>query len=168
MDLDWEFPETIEDMSNLAILYKEWRKARHDESKSYRKPRLLSTSAVYYSSIVPLNGVIRSYLAAAIREYVDWVNPMCYDYHGVWENITGQHSALYDSDPESKLSTNYGIGSWIQAGVPPQKLVLGLAAYGHTWKIMDPNFTGVGAAAVGPGPGGDSGLLGYDEIRGEV
>ncbi|KAI6681294.1 hypothetical protein NL676_035175 [Syzygium grande] len=96
----------------------------------------------------------------AIRKNMDWVSPMCFDYHGSWENFTGKQSALYDS--RSNISTSYGISSWIRAGVPPQKLVMGLPLYGRTWTLQNPNVNGVGAPAVGTGPG--DGALTYSQI----
>ncbi|KAK3221779.1 hypothetical protein Dsin_008804 [Dipteronia sinensis] len=35
LDLDWEIPNTAQDMSNLASLFEEWRQAIEIESKSY-------------------------------------------------------------------------------------------------------------------------------------
>ncbi|KAF3446217.1 hypothetical protein FNV43_RR11396 [Rhamnella rubrinervis] len=159
VDIDWEYPANGQDMSNLALLYQEVREAIVNEAKICRKPPLLLTSAVYYASKFMFDEP-RSYPADAIRKYVDWVNPMCYDYHGEWENFTGAHSALYD--PKSNISTSFGIGSWIQAGVPPEKIVLGLPLYGKTWKLRDPNVNGIGALAVGVGPG--NGTLSYNQI----
>lgn len=160
VDLDWEYPADEQDMSNLALLYKEWRKALDKESKRSGKIRLLLTSAVYYASGFQVYGKPRSYPSQAIRKYVDWVSPMCFDYHGSWENFTGEHSALYD--PKSNISTSYGISSWIRAGVPRRKLVMGLPLYGRTWTLQNPNVTGVGAPAVGIGPG--NGTLTYKQI----
>ncbi|KAI6681290.1 hypothetical protein NL676_035171 [Syzygium grande] len=142
VDLDWEFPADEQDMSNLALLYKEWRKALADESKRCGF------------------GTPRSYPSRAIRKHVDWVSPMCFDYHGSWENFTGEQSALYDS--KSNISTSYGISSWIRAGVPPRKLVMGLPLYGRTWTLQNPNVNEVGAPAVGTGPG--DGVLTYSQI----
>ncbi|XP_015884758.3 class V chitinase CHIT5a [Ziziphus jujuba] len=144
VDLDWEFPANDEDMTNLALLYQEWRNAIDAEAKNSGKPRLLLTSAVYFSSRFSSDEP-RSYPAKAMAKYLDWVSPMCYDYHGSWENFTGAQSALYD--PKSNISTSYGIGSWIQDGVPPEKIVMGLPLYGKTWKLQDPNL------GVGPGDG---------------
>ncbi|KAL9400418.1 hypothetical protein Peur_009379 [Populus x canadensis] len=109
-----------------------------------------------FSSIQPS----KSYPADSINKYVDWINPMCYDYHGTWENFTGPIAALYD--PKSNVSTSFGIGSWIQAGVSPKKLVMGLPLYGRTWKLLDPNVNGIGARAVGEGPG--DGILDYYQV----
>ncbi|KAL5558205.1 hypothetical protein UlMin_034416 [Ulmus minor] len=159
VDLDWEFPANEEDMLNLALLFQQWRKAIDIEAKFCGKPRLLLTSAVYYAQKWSF-GVPRSYPTKAIRKYVDWVSPMCFDYHGSWENFTGLHSALYD--PETNLDSSYGIGSWIGSGVPPKKIVMGLPLYGRTWTLKNQSDNGVGAPAVGVGPG--EGVLVYSDI----
>ncbi|XP_061363894.1 class V chitinase CHIT5-like [Gastrolobium bilobum] len=162
LDLDWEFPADEKDMSNLALLYEEWHKALVVESRIHKKPRLLLTSAVYYAATIVLIGDgPRSYPAQAIREYLDWASPMCFDFHGAWANFTGFNAALYD--PKSNISTHYGIGSWIKSGVPPEKLVMGLPLYGRTWELQDPNVHGVGARAVGAAPDTD-GTLDYYKI----
>ncbi|TKY58093.1 Acidic mammalian chitinase [Spatholobus suberectus] len=162
LDLDWEFPEDERDMSNLGALFQEWHQALVVEAQIHRKPRLLLTSAVYYASTIKLIGNRpRSYPAQAIRDYLDWASPMCFDYHGAWANFTGFNAALYD--PKSNISTHYGLGSWIGSGVPAQKLVMGLPLYGRTWELRDPNVHGVGAEAVGPATDTD-GTLDYDEI----
>ncbi|KAI4337263.1 hypothetical protein L6164_015702 [Bauhinia variegata] len=162
IDLDWEFPANKQDMANLALLYREWYEALVLDARIHRKPRLLLTSAVYYASrMLFLGDEPRSYPAEAIRKYLDWVSPMCFDYHGSWDNFTGVNAALYD--PKSNISTYYGIGSWIQAGVPPEKLVMGLPLYGRTWELRDPNVHGIGAPAVGVGPGNE-GTMNYKDV----
>lgn len=110
-----------------------------------------------------VSGEPRSYPNNAICKFVDWVSdvsPMCFDFHGSWNNVTGLNSALYD--PKRNVSTSYGIRSWIQAGVPPQKLVMGLPLYGRTWKLQDPSINGIGAPTVGVGS--NNGTMAYLEI----
>ena len=124
------------------------------------KPHLLLTSTVYYASKFMVSGEPRSYPNKAICKFVDWVSPMCFDFHGSWNNVTGLNSALYD--PKKYVSTSYGIRSWIQAGVPPQKLVMGLPLYGRTWKLQDPSINGIGAPTVGVGS--SNGTMAYFEI----
>ena len=66
---------------------------------------------------------------------------MTYDYHGGgWDDITGLNSPLYsrDGDPNSKeggkidswKNANFSMNYWISNGCAPEKLNLGLAAYG--------------------------------------
>ncbi|CAI9264855.1 unnamed protein product [Lactuca saligna] len=160
VDLDWELPSNESDMSNLGLLFKEWREAIEYEAHATGRPRLILTSAVYYASTVSFNGGPRSYPIVEITKYVDWVSPMCFGYHGSWDNFTGLGSALYD--PNTNLSTDFGIGSWIQAGVPSEKIVLGMPLYGPTWSLQDRNDNIIGAPTIGTGPG--SGLLVYSQV----
>ncbi|KAI8019017.1 Class V chitinase CHIT5a [Camellia lanceoleosa] len=90
--------------------------------------------------------------SSSIGRNLDWINAMCYDYHGGWEtSTTGARAALFD--PKSNVSTSYGLQSWITAGLPPSKLIMGLPLYGRTWQLKDPSSHDVGAPAVGVGPG---------------
>ncbi|XP_016162768.1 acidic mammalian chitinase [Arachis ipaensis] len=162
LDLDWEFPENEQDMANLALLFKEWHQAVVLEAKVHRRLRLLLTAAVYYAHTIVLIGPgPRSYPAQAIKDYLDWASPMCFDYHGAWSNFTGYNNALFD--PKSNISTQFGLGSWIQSGVPPSKLVFGLPLYGRAWKLQDPKVHGDGAPAVGAADGTD-GTMNYNDI----
>ncbi|KAG6676618.1 hypothetical protein I3842_15G160800 [Carya illinoinensis] len=161
-DLDWEFPESPKAMDDFAFLLKEWRQAIRKEAKMTNRPPLLLTAAVYYSAEFLVYGSRRSYPAAAVRNNLDWVNVMCYDYHGSWDtSVTGAHAALFD--PKTNLSSVYGIKSWLKAGVPGNKLVMGLPLYGKTWKLKDPKLHEVGSPAVGVGPG-DDGVLTYVQV----
>ncbi|KAJ4827139.1 hypothetical protein Tsubulata_024442 [Turnera subulata] len=161
LDLDWEYPANDKEMSDLGSLFMEWYTALYNEAVATGKTRLLLTAAVYYSWKFTNYGEPRAYPVGAINKYVDWVNPMCYDYYGPWVNITGPNSGL--NDPKSNnLSTTYGIGTWIRAGASPEKLVMGLPLYGHTWTLQDPYDNGFGAVAVDAGPG--NGTLNYNQI----
>lgn len=164
LDLDWESPANPEEMSNLASLYKEWRDAVNQESVASPKPTLLLSSAVYFASNFFLPGnVPRTYPGQAITEYVDFVSPMCYDYHGSWEpNITGAQALLYDAT--SNVSSSYGIWTWKGDGVPSEKIVMGMAAYGRAWELKDPRQHGIGAPAVGIGQQGSLGVMSYSAI----
>ncbi|KAJ7298773.1 hypothetical protein O6H91_Y421500 [Diphasiastrum complanatum] len=58
--------------------------------------------------------------------------------------------SLYD--PNSDLSTSFGVASWLKAGLSSKQAVLGLAVYGRSWILKNPSSDrGVGAAAVGGG-----------------
>ncbi|KAG7942633.1 hypothetical protein I3843_16G113800 [Carya illinoinensis] len=161
IDLDWEFPQCTQEMNDFGQLLKEWRHAIRKEAEITNRLPLLLTAAVYYSADLT-DGSSRSYPAAAIKDNLDWVNVMCYDYHGSWNtSATGAHAALFD--PQTNLSSVYGLKSWIRAGVPGNKLVMGLALYGKTWKLKDPNSHGVGAPAISVGPG-DMGVLTFSQV----
>ncbi|KAF5956274.1 hypothetical protein HYC85_003499 [Camellia sinensis] len=163
VDLDWEFPQSPKDMENLGQLLHEWRAKVHQEGKATGRTPLLLTAAVYFSVDFFLSDVQRSYPVGSVKKNLDWINVMCYDYHGSWDtSATGAQAALFD--PKSNISTSYGLRSWIKAGLPPSKLIMGLPLYGRTWRLKDPRSHGVGAPAVAVGPGSD-GVLTYSEVE---
>ena len=53
--------------------------------------------------------------------------------------------------------------------MPREKVTMGLATYGRTFELADPNQTGVGAPGKGPGAAGpftrEPGFLAYYEVR---
>ncbi|KAH7546221.1 hypothetical protein FEM48_Zijuj01G0177500 [Ziziphus jujuba var. spinosa] len=160
LDLDWESPRTPKEMEDLAHLFDDWRQAINKEAKDTHRPPLLLTAAVYFSVDFFLSNVRRSFPVPSIRRNLDWINAMCYDYHGAWSNITGPNAALFD--PNSNINTIYGINSWINAGLPPKKIVMGLPLYGRSWTLKNPKVIGIGAEAIGPGPG--DGVQTYSQI----
>lgn len=158
LDLDWEFPQSDSDMANLGLLFSEWRTAVVAENPS---APLLLTAAVKFNVTV-LYGGAGTYPVQSITNNLDWINIMCFDYHGSWEAQTGEHTALYDANPAQTITTDYGIRQWLASGVPPVRAVLGLAMYGRTWYLKDASHNGVGAPAISAGP--NSGVYTYDEI----
>ncbi|KAJ0576173.1 putative chitinase [Helianthus annuus] len=161
-DLDWEYPETQTAMNNLGLLLDEWRVAVNNEATSTGKPRLLLSAATYYKPVIPWD-VAHTYPVASINKNLDWINAMCYDYHGPWTpDATGAPAALYD--PNGSLSTSNGLQSWISAGIQRQKLVMGMPLYGWTWKLKNPSVNGIGAPAAGIGPGNEGAML-YSEVQ---
>ncbi|GMI89308.1 class V chitinase [Hibiscus trionum] len=159
LDLDWEYPSTATEMTNLGSLLTEWRTALNNESTVTGKPRLLLSAAFfrnsdYYTLLYPIT---------AIRNSLDWINVMAYDFYGPgWSNVTGPPAALYN--PGTQVSGDYGIRSWIRSGIPASKLVLGFPFYGYAWTLLNANNNGLFAPASGAAitPGGD---LGYGQIR---
>lgn len=160
LDLDWEWPQNPNEMEDMGTLFKEWRAAVKKESKATNLPPLLLTAAVYFSAVTSESN---KYPTKSITKNLDFINVMCYDYHGGWDpTLTGAQAAFFD--PSSNISSIYGLKSWLGAGVPKEKLVIGLPLYGRTWTLKDPNNHGIGAAAIDVGPG-DLGVLLFDEVE---
>ncbi|KAL4328597.1 hypothetical protein AHAS_Ahas13G0216000 [Arachis hypogaea] len=156
LDLDWEFPRTAAEMSDLAVLLRHWRIAILAESELTGRPPLLLTAAVYFASDFILAAApAPSYPVIAMNKTLDFINVMSYDLHGAWNNDTGAPAALFD--PKGNVNAVYGLRSWIRAGICPKKVVMGLPLYGKKWTLLDPNVTEIGAAAIGikPESGGD-------------
>ena len=148
LDLDWEYPSSPADMSNLGLLIEEWSIAAKKQS-----PPLLLTAATYYNVTIRFDedDVARTYPAATMASYLDWVAIMAYDLHGSWEpDRTGAHTALFDNTANNQEKNgDYGVRQWLTAGLPASSALLGLAAYGQSWFLEDPTVNGVGAPASG-------------------
>ncbi|MGW2818346.1 glycoside hydrolase family 18 protein [Streptomyces sp. NPDC001415] len=92
---------------------------------------------------------------AGAARYVDWYNPMTYDFFGAWaaQGPTAPHSPLtsYSGIPTQGFNTDAAIQKLKGLGIPSSKLLLGIGFYGRGW-------TGVtkkepGGAATGPAAG---------------
>jgi chitinase len=68
-----------------------------------------------------------------VQRYIDTVNLMAYDYYEPG-GLTGNHAPLFtDPDDPKKISADRSLHEFEQAGVPAEKLVLGVPFYGHQW-----------------------------------
>ncbi|KMT09000.1 hypothetical protein BVRB_6g137090 [Beta vulgaris subsp. vulgaris] len=145
LDMDWEQQQTQEEMDNMAALLSEWRAAI--QAQSATEPLLL-TAALRFTAKAD-TGV--PFPAQAIADNLDWVNAMAYDFYAPqWAPkpyVTRPHASL--RDPSSDVSGSSGISAWINAGVPANKLVLGLPFYGYAWILSNANDNGVLATATG-------------------
>jgi len=136
LDIDWEYPGMpgaghpfrAEDKQNFTALVKELRE-RFDAS-ARRGRRLYLTIAMGASDDVIANTEMQK-----VQRYVDTVNLMTYDYYEPGsESITGNHSPLYadPADPKSASSADT-VRALEKAGVPAEKILLGVPFYGHEW-----------------------------------
>ncbi|KMT03225.1 hypothetical protein BVRB_8g197730 [Beta vulgaris subsp. vulgaris] len=148
LDLDWEQQTNNSEMSSLGILLEEWRAAINARSTA---PSLLLTAALRYTAEAS-EGV--PFPIQSISDNLDFVNVMAYDFYApAWSPmpfVTRPHASL--RDPSSEVSGSNGISAWINAGVPANKLVLGVPFYGYAWRLMDPNNNGI----LAPSSGGDT------------
>ncbi|XP_050214976.1 class V chitinase-like [Mercurialis annua] len=162
LDLDWEYPSDATQMTNFGSLLTEWKTAVATEAKNSGKPPLLLSAAVLYISNYYSPSV--SYPIQAISNSLDWINLMAYDFFGPgwFPSATGPPAALYN--PGRPESGDNGVKSWIQAGLPAKKLVLGMPFYGWSWRLVNANNNGIYAPANGAGLAGD-GSIGYDQIK---
>jgi chitinase len=137
LDIDWEYPGMPgaghafrnEDGKNFTILLRELR-ARFDQEAKKTGRKLLLTIAA---------GAGDDYLAhtemALAQKYLDTVNLMAYDYYEPGSGpMTGHHAPLFTNpaDPQ-KVSADASVIAFEKAGVPAQKLILGVPFYGHEW-----------------------------------
>ncbi|XP_038676391.1 acidic mammalian chitinase-like [Scyliorhinus canicula] len=167
LDIDWEYPGAGS-KHHFTVLTQEMLAAFEAEAKSSGKSRLLISAAV---SAAP--GYVNfRYEVAQLGKTLDFFNVMTYDFFGPWNIITGENSPLYPL-PNNKGYTNryfnvdYVMKYWKSQGAPAEKLNVGFATYGHTFKLTSSDH-GVGASAGGAGAAGkytkQAGILAYYEI----
>lgn len=160
LDFSWPKASTAADATNMGTLLDEWRAAVESESRNNNSSQLILTIAAPYSQYI-LEATLP---VESMRRNLDWVHVLAFDFHTPTSNPkrTGPSAPIYD--PASNQSTDFGLNSWINGGLPANKIVLGLPFYGYAWTLRDPKDNAIGAPANGSAMSTD-GAMTYKEIR---
>jgi chitinase len=80
-----------------------------------------------------------------LHVYLDWINVMSYDFFNSLTSTTGHHAGLYKSARALPTDRNAdaSIRQHLAAGVPPRKLVLGVAFYGRGFAGVTADHNGL-------------------------
>ncbi len=146
VDIDWEYPGMIgdsnvyrqEDKEHYTLLFKDLRWLLDSVTKITSKKYFVTTAI----------GGSTAYLEHTemdkVQLYTDFINMMSYDYDESGNGIAEHHTNLYTSPGYDHLySADKSIQNLIKAGVPPNKIVMGVAFYGKG-QLMDSTVTGGG------------------------
>lgn len=141
VDIDWEYPgggglagnkSRKEDRQNFNLLLEALRRSLDARGKT--------DGGVHYLLTIAAPGGMRQIKQIEpdkIQAQVDWINIMAYDFAGSWSQRTGHHAALYppkDATPDQRSHcADAAVAAYLQAGVPAEKLVLGVPFFGHGW-----------------------------------
>ncbi|KAM3079706.1 hypothetical protein ACMFMG_006117 [Clarireedia jacksonii] len=162
VDFDWEYPGAgdrggqPDDGKNFVTFLKELDDLNKQQPEKYIVSFTIPTSYWY----------LRHFDLKAIN-YVDFVNVMSYDLHGIWDstNPIGSHIFAHSNITEIEQALNL---LW-RNDVPAKKLNLGLGFYGRSFTLADPLCTSPGCGFKGgalPGScSANSGTLTYREIQ---
>lgn len=149
IDLDWEYPvggglETnsrrLEDKYNFTLLLQAIR-AKLDALELKDNKEYLLTIAAGASSYYIKNTEVDKF-----HPYLDYVNLMTYDIHGPWDMYTDFNSPLYDNYDQSlqyKISIDSSVKAWLRAGLPEEKLVVGVPFYGYKYDLLKDDHDGL-------------------------
>ncbi|XP_070161707.1 probable chitinase 10 [Polyergus mexicanus] len=175
LDLDWEFPVCWQADCNRGSQrdsYNFYRLLRKF-NEAFTSKGLLLSIAVSASKIIIDNAYVE---IPSLVQYVDWIGVMAYDYHNAYGQETGHVAPLYHhpSDYTVFLNANFSVRYWLDKGVPADKIVMGIPAYGSSFTLseLSQNYTtvplGFHAEVSGPGEPGkftrSAGFLAYYEI----
>lgn len=127
-DVDWESPQT-EDAANFRALLEEFRR----QMNSVRPGLRLSIAVGQAPQMLPGTDF------ATLAPLVDQIGIMNYDYAGPWNARTGFLAPLFSNPMASYPAENIerSIASYKAAGVPSEKLLMGLPFYGYSWTEVD-------------------------------
>jgi chitinase len=146
IDVDWEYPgqgiagikHRPQDKQNFTLLLQVLRETL-DASKRAGPDHYLLTIAAADREYVENIELQR------VTAYLDWINMMSYDFFNSLTPTTGHHAGLYRAEhalPRDR-NTDSAVSQYLAAGVPPGKIVLGVAFYGRGFAGVTARNNGV-------------------------
>ena len=160
IDIDWEYPTEAgvpcvagrvcarpQDKPNYIKLVRELRTAFDAAGKKDGKHYGITIAAGGNANYVN-DGAAGGGWIKELAQSLDWINIMSYDYHAPWEKSTG-HLAALSADPNDPVAAKglyaeASVRRYLDAGVAPDKLVMGVPFYGYGWKGCAPGPEGDG------------------------
>ena len=149
IDLDWEFPVSggkqgmmhrPEDDNNYVLLSAAIRLELDRQATIHGRPYLLTaTGGAAYTSVT------NRYRLAEMAAYLDWFNVMAYNYSGDWSALSGHGAPLY-ANPAAEVpdfNIDRTVQAYFDAGVAPEKMVLGMSFVGFGLKEVGTNAGGL-------------------------
>lgn len=149
IDIDWEYPvgppwgglpivTRPEDGKNYGDLLRELRAALDALSLEREKDYSLTVAvpaSAWFLDAVDILDVARS---------VHYLKLMTYDFYGGWSLTTGHGANLYNNpqDPAwGGWSCDQTVQAYLERGVKPEQLILGVPFYGTSWQGVEQGET---------------------------
>ncbi|PCH44849.1 glycoside hydrolase family 18 protein [Wolfiporia cocos MD-104 SS10] len=152
LDFDWEYPNkqglgcniiSPSDSANFLSFLQALRAAPGG--------RNLTLSAA--AGIAPFAGAGGTPMSnvSAFAAVLDYVEVMNYDVWGSWSSAVGPNAPLADAcapGADQQGSAESAVRAWTAAGFPAGQLVLGVAAYGHSFLVEHADAYAAGGAGA--------------------
>lgn len=133
LDIDWEYPKSDAESQNFVQLLQAVRyELQHYGDSLKDRPHFLLTVA---SPAGPSN--CQWLKLKEMDQYLDFWNMMAYDFAGSWDQQAGHQANVYPSKGNPKttpFSIDYAVKYYINHGVHPSKIVLGMPLYGRAFQ----------------------------------
>jgi chitinase len=173
IDLDWEWPGSAgndgniirpEDKANYLALIQEFRAQLDAYGASVG--RTYDLTAFLPADVAKIDAGIDP----AIFNYLTFATVQGYDFYGAWDPQTNHQSQLRNppanpAPATQQYSVESAINKYLSMGVPANKLVVGVPAYGRGWTNV-PNVNNGLYQNGTPAPGSfEQGVEDYDVIK---
>ncbi len=145
VDIDWEYPVTgggpgtypnPADKENFPLLLKAIRQKLAEQQQIDGKYYTLSIAGAANPSFINNSQI------GWAHKYLDFVQVMTYDIHGTWENLADFTAPLYDDEGKT-WSVAQAVEAYLAAGVPKEKLVMGVPFYGYRYNVASAKDKGL-------------------------
>jgi chitinase len=179
VDIDWEYPvggglesnkTRPADRQNYTLLLAELRTQLDEQGKKDSKHYLLTIAAPAgprtYANIE----------LDRIHRHLDWINLMSYDFHGGWSEQTNFNAPLFSSSKDTTkdetvrkhFHVDSAVKGYLAAGVPAEKLVVGVPFYGRGWQGVKKVNDGLYQPRAAGLPRGtwENGVFDYKDLAG--
>ena len=121
IDIDWEYPASDTDRANYTTLMQTLR-----SQLDATRPGLILTAAT------PDGSWNYQYIdLGTVSKSINFFNVMTYNYDGPWSTTTGFDAPLYPAN--GGLSIDGTLQAYRGAGVPSNKIVMGVPFYAYQW-----------------------------------
>ncbi|KAI6754849.1 hypothetical protein HG530_012601 [Fusarium avenaceum] len=143
VDIDWEYPGAP-DIPGIPP-------AEKDEGKNYHAFLVVLKNLLKGKSVsiaAPSSyWYLKQYPIKDIAKIVDYIVYMTYDLHGQWdtENSFSQEGCALGNCLRSQVNlteTQYSLAMITKAGVPSNKVIVGVTSYGRSFKLASPGCYG--------------------------
>ncbi|KAH8892262.1 killer toxin alpha/beta [Thozetella sp. PMI_491] len=152
VDIDWEYPGAPDipgippGLASDGPNYLAFLKLLKSKLPSGKSMSIAAPASYWYLKAFPI---------AEMAQYLDYIVYMTYDLHGQWDygNQFSQEGCLSGNCLRSHVNlteTTYALSMITKAGVPTNKITVGVSSYGRSFKMTQPGCSGPMCPYAGP------------------